>query len=86
MTPLLPREPRRAASESADSMEDDVALRADGLSSSAFIVRNMLMPVSPSGTGNTLRALMASIRPSRAMRPCERMRCSPCGSRYGVAD
>ena len=62
ITPLLPRAPSSAPRAIALLIAPTVA-DADSGSSAAVAARSvnsMLMPVSPSGTGKTLSALMAS--------------------------
>ena len=71
MTPLLPRAPSRAARAIALLIAPTVADAESGISTevAARSVSVMLMPVSPSGTGKTLRALMASALASRHAAP-----------------
>ena len=71
MTPLLPRAPSSAPRAIALLIEPTVADAASGTSAevAARSVSNMLMPVSPSGTGKTLSALIASALASRQPAP-----------------
>ena len=71
MTPLLPRAPSSAPRAIALLIEPTVADAASGTSAevAARSVSSMLMPVSPSGTGKTLSALMASALASRQPAP-----------------
>src|SRR5262249_47744990 len=81
MTPELPRAPISAPRASCSATRC-----ADGSSSSAmavvpaFIVAAMLLPESPSGTGNTFSALMASLCSSSQACPARMARFRSCPS------
>ena len=67
ITPLLPLAPISAARAIADATSAAAApSRRPASSMTSRMVRYMLMPVSPSGTGNTLSALIASTLRSRS--------------------
>ncbi len=67
MTPELPRAPMRAPVVMALRISAPVAPmgRLAALDTTLWMVSDMLVPVSPSGTGNTLRRLTSSLRSSR---------------------
>ena len=69
MTPLLPLAPMRAPRAMAEATSAaEPVLTPAASSTTASMVRCMLVPVSPSGTGNTLRAFTAStLADSRAV-------------------
>ena len=83
MTPLLPRAPSSAPRAIALLIVPTVADAASGTSAdvAARSVSVMLMPVSPSGTGKTLSALMASALASRHSAPETTSRRKPCASK-----
>ncbi len=60
MTPELPRAPRsRAEALTEAALPMDWAGFFFASAAAVPMVRDMLVPVSPSGTGNTFRSLMA---------------------------
>src|SRR5215207_9784924 len=66
MTPELPRAPMRAPKLMAAAMRSaGWPATASASSSAALTVATMFVPVSPSGTGNTLRPLISSVWASR---------------------
>ena len=83
ITPLLPLAPKNAPFANAEETEATERLWSFGKVSSAActaarMVKSMLVPVSPSGTGNTFSALMASRYSSRQLVASEKACLSSC--------